>query len=42
MGVSAGGVSDHLKVLREAGLITSRREGRLVIYARTEKGDALC
>jgi hypothetical protein len=41
MGVSAGGVSDHLKVLREAGLVTSRREGRLVIYARTDKGDAL-
>jgi len=42
MGVSAGGVSDHLKVLRAAGLVTGRREGRQVIYARTDKGDALC
>ena len=42
MGVSAGGVSDHLSVLRHAGLVTRRREGRLVIYARTARGDALC
>jgi DNA-binding transcriptional ArsR family regulator len=41
LAVSAGGVSDHLKVLREAGLVTGRREGRQVIYARTAKGDAL-
>lgn len=41
LGVSAGGVSDHLKVLREAGLVSGRREGRQVIYARTAKGDAL-
>jgi hypothetical protein len=39
--VSAGGVSDHLKVLREAGLVSGRREGRQVVYARTAKGDAL-
>jgi hypothetical protein len=42
LGVSAGGVSDHLKVLRQAGLVTGRREGREVIYARTAKGDVLC
>ena len=42
LGVSAGGVSDHLKVLRQAGLVAGRREGREVIYSRTEKGDALC
>jgi DNA-binding transcriptional ArsR family regulator len=41
LGVSAGGVSDHLKVLRRAGLVTGRRDGREVIYARTAKGDAL-
>ena len=41
LGVSAGGVSDHLKVLREAGLVTGRREGREVIYARTAKGESL-
>ncbi|HET7029792.1 MAG TPA: DUF5937 family protein, partial [Candidatus Limnocylindrales bacterium] len=39
---SAGGVSDHLRVLREAGLVTARREGRRVIYSRTAIGDALC
>ena len=39
---SAGGVSDHLHVLREAGLVTARREGRRVIYTRTAIGEALC
>jgi hypothetical protein len=39
---SAGGVSEHLGVLRRAGLVTGRREGRRVVYARTAKGDALC
>jgi Helix-turn-helix domain len=38
---SAGGVSEHLGVLRRAGLVTGRREGRRVVYARTAKGDAL-
>jgi hypothetical protein len=38
---SAGGVSEHLGVLRRAGLVTGRREGRRVIYSRTAKGDAL-
>jgi len=41
MGVSAGGVSDHLSVLRRAGLITRHREGRRVVYARTSSGDVL-
>jgi DNA-binding transcriptional ArsR family regulator len=39
--VSAGGVSDHLHVLRRAGLVTAHREGRHVIYTRTAKGDNL-
>jgi DNA-binding transcriptional ArsR family regulator len=41
MQVSAGGVSDHLHVLRRAGLVTAHREGRQVIYTRTAKGDNL-
>ena len=42
MRVSAGGISDHLSVLRRAGLLTRRREGRRVVYARTLAGDTLC
>ena len=41
MGVSPGSVSDHLTILRCAGLVMRRREGRRVIYARTAKGDDL-
>jgi DNA-binding transcriptional ArsR family regulator len=41
MRVSAGGISDHLQVLRQAGLVTGRREGRQVIYTRTAKGNTL-
>jgi DNA-binding transcriptional ArsR family regulator len=39
---SAGGVSEHLSVLRRAGLVCGRREGKWVVYARTAKGEALC
>jgi DNA-binding transcriptional ArsR family regulator len=42
MEASPGGVSDHLTVLRQAGLVTRRREGRRVIYTRTAKGTSLC
>ena len=42
LAVSPGGVSEHLKVLRRAGLVVGRREGRRVVYARTAKGDGLC
>lgn len=31
-GISQPAVSQHLAVLREAGLVTERREGRLVYY----------
>jgi hypothetical protein len=41
MQASAGGISDHLKILRRAGLVTGRRDGRQVIYTRTAKGDTL-
>jgi hypothetical protein len=39
---SPGGVSEHLGVLRRAGLVAGRREGHRVVYARTLKGDGLC
>ena len=34
-------VSHHLRSLRAQGLVGSRREGKLVIYALTEEGRAL-
>ena len=39
--ISFGAVSQHLGVLRRAGLIEGRREGRAVRYARTRMGDDL-
>jgi DNA-binding transcriptional ArsR family regulator len=39
--LTPGGVSQHLSVLAKAGLAASRRERRVVLYARTELGDAL-
>jgi DNA-binding transcriptional ArsR family regulator len=42
IGSSGGGASEHLRVLREAGLVTARREGRWVLYSRTALGDGLC
>ncbi|WP_328839355.1 metalloregulator ArsR/SmtB family transcription factor [Streptomyces europaeiscabiei] len=34
-------VSHHLRQLRQAGLATSRRQGRLVMYTLTDRGRAL-
>ncbi|MGW0476307.1 ArsR/SmtB family transcription factor [Streptomyces coeruleorubidus] len=34
-------VSHHVRQLRNAGLATSRRDGRLVMYTLTEQGRAL-
>jgi len=41
LAASRAGVSEHLGVLRRAGLVRSRREGRSVLYSRTAVGDAL-
>jgi DNA-binding transcriptional ArsR family regulator len=41
LGVSPGGASQHLSVLRAAGLVTGRREGRSVLYVRTPLADSL-
>lgn len=40
-GVSASAVNQHLRVLREAGLLVSTRYGRSVLYLRSELGSAL-
>ncbi|WP_431902770.1 ArsR/SmtB family transcription factor [Nonomuraea sp. bgisy101] len=40
-GLSAAGVSQHLTALRAAGLTSTHRAGRSVLYARTELADAL-
>jgi DNA-binding transcriptional ArsR family regulator len=34
-------VSHHLRALRAAGVVRSRREGKMVIYALTERGRVL-
>lgn len=41
LGLTLGGTGDHLRVLREAGLVTGTRQGRAVLYRRTPLGDAL-
>ncbi|EWT00049.1 regulatory protein [Intrasporangium oryzae NRRL B-24470] len=40
-GQTLGAVGDHLRILREAGLVARSRSGRAVIYRRTPVGDAL-
>ena len=41
LGVTAGAVSQHLGVLRGAGLVATRRDGRVVLHLRTERAEAL-
>jgi hypothetical protein len=41
LSLSPAGTSHHLTALRDAGLVTGRREGRAVLYVRTPLGDAL-
>jgi DNA-binding transcriptional ArsR family regulator len=40
-GLTAGGVSQHLAVLRAAGLVRTHRSGRTVLNVRTETAEAL-
>jgi hypothetical protein len=39
--LSPGSVSQHLSVLRDAGLVHGHRVGRAVLYVRSEKGEGL-
>lgn len=41
LGLSPGTISEHLRALYSAGLITAHRTGRTVDYRTTELGDAL-
>ena len=41
LGVTTGGVSQQLTVLREAGLVRGRRVARTVLYLRSPHGDTL-
>ena len=41
LSLSPATASHHLSALRQAGLVTGRRDGRSVLYARTPLGDAL-
>nr|WP_280672459.1 DUF5937 family protein [Kitasatospora sp. MAP12-44] len=40
-GMSAGGISEHLTALRAAGIVSSQRSGRSVLYRRTSVADTL-
>ena len=41
VGVSAGGVSQHLAILRDAGLVNGHRTGRVVLYLRSPAAEDL-
>jgi DNA-binding transcriptional ArsR family regulator len=41
LGLTPGGVSQHLAILRDAGLIRGRRVARTVLYLRSVEGDSL-
>jgi len=40
-GISAAGVSQHLTALRDAGMVSTHRAGRSVLYARTAVAESL-
>jgi len=41
LGVTTSAVNQHLRAMRDAGLLTSARHGRSVLYLRSELGDRL-
>jgi DNA-binding transcriptional ArsR family regulator len=41
LGVTASAVNQHLRVLRDCGLLVSARHGRSVLYRRSDLGDQL-
>jgi ArsR family transcriptional regulator, arsenate/arsenite/antimonite-responsive transcriptional repressor len=41
-GVSQPTVSHHLSILREAGLVHTRREGKQIFYALNQEAVAIC
>ncbi len=41
LGLTPGGVSQHLTILRDAGLVHGRRVARSVLYLRSAEGDTL-
>ena len=41
LGLSPPAVSQHLKVLKDAALVTGRRRGRMVLYQRTPAASTL-
>jgi DNA-binding transcriptional ArsR family regulator len=41
LGLSPPAVSQHLKILKDAGLVTGRRRGRMVLYQRTAAATGL-
>ena len=41
LGVTPGAVSQHLRVLRDAGLVRTARDGRTALHLRTRRADVL-
>ncbi|MEU9835890.1 metalloregulator ArsR/SmtB family transcription factor [Streptosporangium sp. NPDC048047] len=41
LGITPSAVSQHLRVLRESGLVARERSGRSVLYMTTTLGDSL-
>jgi DNA-binding transcriptional ArsR family regulator len=40
--VTPSAISQHIAILRDAGLVATHRDGRYLIAQRTELGDKVC